>query len=632
LVLLAARAARELGEAQAALHLLASALPSSGEMGPALRVEAARAALDLGRDPWSWLSPLLARTSAAAHRHGAINVLHEGWSRVPEVTLGRLTGRDLPKSLRREARAALAARHGDRSVALRVIDERVGDRAALAAGTWLAAQPRLSARERIVAADALLAGAAWRRARDLLADVDPPSDGATAYRLAYLRGRAAYRLGDLDGAARFFDRAGEVSGGSVAAFNAAVQRARVAELSGDLPGASAFWDRARAAAPNENEGWDGVARIRTLQGRGADAVAQLLRAPPSVVRAVGPRLAAMLLARTETAAAATLASRLPPRLPVVRCLRLAGAPAQDQVDAAGVLADPRMGEWRELVAARLVGSTSVHSPSPAREPMELARLAVTLGVDAARTSLLVALLADPAWAPIAGCQLPEPAWDGPAHDLAAAGLERDAAALYPHRFPSASPADLAWTARWLAAWGNRPAALAAGARLWGRLGSVPAALLPEPVLAAVLPDDLVRGCARAAAAHGIPGAWLVAIVRQESGFDAAAVSPAGAVGLAQLVPEVGLRLGASRDELLDEQRALDLAATEVARLSEAFGGQLAAVAAAYNAGDVVTRTWLAALGTCNDPLVFAAAIPYRETAAYVLAVMEGAQLARAVGN
>jgi soluble lytic murein transglycosylase-like protein len=81
-------------------------------------------------------------------------------------------------------------------------------------------------------------------------------------------------------------------------------------------------------------------------------------------------------------------------------------------------------------------------------------------------------------------------------------------------------------------------------------------------------------------------------------------------------------------ELLDAQRSLELAAREVARIAARFGARLPVVAAAYNAGDEVVATWLAALGPGADDVLFAAAVPYRETADYVLAVAEGAALFR----
>ena len=136
----------------------------------------------------------------------------------------------------------------------------------------------------------------------------------------------------------------------------------------------------------------------------------------------------------------------------------------------------------------------------------------------------------------------EPAsWAGPAAELTAHGLEEVAAQLYPHRFPAGTPAELAWSARTLAFLGNGPAALGMGERLWARL-EVPAWLVPDALRPLVLPPELVGGCVAAATVRGLRASWLVGVVRQESRFDAAARSAAGAVGLVQLVPETMRRL------------------------------------------------------------------------------------------
>ena len=66
---------------------------------------------------------------------------------------------------------------------------------------------------------------------------------------------------------------------------------------------------------------------------------------------------------------------------------------------------------------------------------------------------------------------------------------------------------------------------------------------------------------------------------------------------------------------------------EVARLAERFGPHLAQVAAAYNAGETVVASWLAQFGDQPEEMLLTAAIPYGETAGYVLAVREGALLA-----
>ena len=271
--------------------------------------------------------------------------------------------------------------------------------------------------------------------------------------------------------------------------------------------------------------------------------------------------------------------------------------------------------------------------SPARDLAALADIAVERGSGAAAAALAASLADDPEWAPLlAGAPAEPTGWSGPAEALAEVGLEHDAAALYAATFPAITAVDLAWSARRLAAWGNRPAALTAGERLWHRLGGVPASFLPPALQRLILPPELVGPCRAAARAAAVPPAWLVGIVRQESRFDEDATSPAGAIGVAQMVPEAARNLGAQPEELRDPGTALRLAAREVGRLAARFGPRLAVVAAAYNAGDRVVATWLVELGGDPGAALFAAAVPYRETAGYVLDVCEGAALAGYLGG
>jgi soluble lytic murein transglycosylase-like protein len=631
LALVAGRAARSLGEPARALEMLRPVLPRAGELGAAIRLESAEAALALGHDPWPYLAPLLSTSSPSAHRHAAAAILREAWETLPLSALRGVPRRALPVSLRRELAVILAVRGSDEAGALHVLAERISDESTLRAARWLAGRGELPPSTRLAIAEALLAGGAWPEADQLLAVLPPP----VSFRSEFLRGRAAYRLGELPRAADAFDRALAAATSDEERFTASVQRARVAEISGDLSAALPFWDLARAARPREVEGWDGGARVRVALGRGGEALALVKGCPAPVLRVAGPRLAATLLLHRDPARARAVLDRMPRALPVVRAVRVAmlvqtGEIEAATAEAASMLADPRAGPWREQVLALLPAVTTDRAPPPpTRDLKTLARIAVRSGPAQAREALVSALTADSAWAPVLAGLLREPSdWSGAPRALAAVGLEREAAALYPHAFPAGSPEDDAWSARALAAWGNRPSALSSGEHLWGRLGGVPAVLLPEALLPAILPPDLVAGCVVAANEAAVPPSWLVGIIRQESRFDVDAYSVAGAVGVAQFVPEAARRLGATPAELKDGDRALRLAAREVARLAARFGPRLAPVAAAYNAGETVVATWLTQFGTDPEELLLIAAIPYRETAGYALAVRQGADLSR----
>lgn len=637
--LIAGRASIRLGEPAKALVVLRAAIPTAGELAAALRLEAAQAAVALGRDPLPLVEPLLLRTAPAAHRHAAAGVLRDGWESLPLEILAAHRRRPLPRFLRRDLAATLAVRRPDLAAASALVAERDDDLAALRAARFIVATPQASPGARLNAASALLSGGSWREAEAFLAGLPAPSDATGRARLTYLRGRAAYRLGKLADATAFFDAAIAIAPEAGSLAKAAVQRARITEIGGDFAAALRFWDAARTAAPREAEGWDGATRARVALGRGEEAAGVLLRAPPAIVRAVGPHLAATLLARDELKPARTVLARLSVGSAVVRMLGVValgrgGDLVAARARAATMIADQRAGEWREVVLDVLPPAAG--EPIVAGATSDLGALslkAVTGGVAAAREALARALAADPAWARLlSGAEPIAPALDGAAAALAAVGLEWDAARLYPHAFPADTPEELAWSAHTLARWGNGPASLSAGERLWARLGGVPASFVPDGLLPHVVASELVDDCVVAASHEKVSAPWLAAIVRRESRFDERARSGAGAMGVAQIMPELARRLGAEEDELWQGDRAVLLAAREVGRLSTRFAGRLAPAAAAYNAGDAVVASWLAAGGDgLSDPLL-AAMIPYRETAGYVLGVREGVELARHLGR
>jgi soluble lytic murein transglycosylase-like protein len=632
--LLAARAELAAGAPAEALDRLAGAVSGAGELAPLLRIEAATIAVTLGGDPWPTLAPLLDRRAPVAHQQAAAAVIRDATSRLPLPVAGGLLHRPLPRPLRREVRALLAIRNQDEPAAAALLAERDDDRAAREIAGWLAGRPVLSDGTRLDVASALLAGGRWGEADRLLADLPAPTVQPEQARLAFLRGRAAYRLDRFAEARDSYTRSLAAAPVGTQRFEAAVQRHAPANCSATRA-ARADWDTARHAARDEVEGWDGGARTRALLGRSGEAVALLARAPTPVRRIAGPRLAALLLARGDHAAARTVLATLHHNAAVVRLLEVAAAVAGDnragaRDQAASLLADPAAGAWREVVLDLLPDLTPpVDAVAPLRETAALAALAVRAGAPAARAALTDALASDQGWAPLlAGAPAEPTGWSGPAAELAAAGLWREAAALYPHRFPGATPIESAWSAHALARAGNGPAALAAGERLWEQLGRPPAVLLPDRLLDHVVPSELTASCRQAAAVTAGRPSWLAAVIRRESRFDPAAQSAAGALGIAQFVPETARRLGVGEAALFDADAALALAARELSRLARRFGPRLEVVAAAYNAGDAVAAAWVEWLGPSANAALFTAAVPYRETSGYVIAVLEGGSLTR----
>ena len=131
------------------------------------------------------------------------------------------------------------------------------------------------------------------------------------------------------------------------------------------------------------------------------------------------------------------------------------------------------------------------------------------------------------------------------------------------------------------------------------------------------------------------GGWQVdpalafAHALQESNFRAAAISPANARGLMQIMPGTArdhsgrLSLGASYEDLNDPQVNLAYGQRHLAMLRDhpATGGVLPKIMAAYNAGLVPVGRWNAEINDQNDPLLWMESIPYWETRSYVAIVM-----------
>ena len=117
--------------------------------------------------------------------------------------------------------------------------------------------------------------------------------------------------------------------------------------------------------------------------------------------------------------------------------------------------------------------------------------------------------------------------------------------------------------------------------------------------------------ARAATKHGVDPSLLAAVAKQESNFDTAARSPAGAQGLMQFMPATARGLGV---DPMDPASAIDGAAKYLSTLTEQFGSTELALAA-YNAGP----------GTVSR---YGGIPPYPETQNYVRAVMSKAEAYR----
>ena len=134
--------------------------------------------------------------------------------------------------------------------------------------------------------------------------------------------------------------------------------------------------------------------------------------------------------------------------------------------------------------------------------------------------------------------------------------------------------------------------------------------------------------AAAAREHGIDPAWVLATIRMESAFRPRARSPAGALGLMQIMPATGRRIArvagvrhrGSRT-LLDPRQNIRLGVAYLRRLLDRMDGNPALASASYNAGPHRTDRWLAA-GAGLEPELWVEFVPYTETRRYVKRVLE----------
>lgn len=131
---------------------------------------------------------------------------------------------------------------------------------------------------------------------------------------------------------------------------------------------------------------------------------------------------------------------------------------------------------------------------------------------------------------------------------------------------------------------------------------------------------------------GVETPLALALMRQESNFEVAAVSPAGARGLMQLMPATARAMARELGEpslanrLFEPLPNMILGTAYLAKRLEEFDRAVPLALAAYNAGAHRVRQWLGQFGDPRvgeiDPLDWIELIPFSETRNYVMRVIE----------
>ncbi|MDX1643846.1 MAG: lytic transglycosylase domain-containing protein [Thermoanaerobaculia bacterium] len=589
--------------------------------------------------------------------------------------LGRMDSWQLESADRRTLRLAAAEcalRHDEveRATELLVdlLLEATNDLVARQAADRLAARP---SHERLPAEARIAVGLAFHHNREFdraiahleagLGRLDPERLTFDAERLAeyrYAAARARFWLGEYDLAAAMFRRLAEAGGPADTVARALYQQARCHELAGDWAEAAAAFRRAYGADPTGD--WAAAAlfsglRLEFRRGR-EDAAAELLASLDSrfTWRAVARR-AALFLASSdivrgradraavwlrrssgddteeflywrgrlaELAGDGSAAVRLYAELLVRDAYDPLAEAARER------LARPELAPLAEATAQQLAAIGTVQglygawllvgddSALGQRARDRLRR--ELLGDRRARPFLELRTVAPPQW----------PLWRAvlvrPSERFLALGQWELGRAAISEYFPWNDPR-LALTASTVLAQRDLPRrSLYIAEVLAQRVPSyLPPALLPNPFRVILYPYPYRALIVGEAEARGIDRHLLASVIREESRFDAGAVSVVSARGLTQFVYPTARQVAGDLGVRLDDPTALHdpalsirLGAAYLAELTERFDGRQEAAVTAYNAGPDQARLWTS---YCygREPAEYLSKVGFEETRRYL---------------
>jgi soluble lytic murein transglycosylase len=168
----------------------------------------------------------------------------------------------------------------------------------------------------------------------------------------------------------------------------------------------------------------------------------------------------------------------------------------------------------------------------------------------------------------------------------------------------------------------------AGQRLLRALDTNPNEGLPKAILSLSYPAAFASLAEKYASAEKISPLLLLAFVRQESFFDPRAESPAGALGLTQLLEDTAKETASKMSlqdfdvsELQHAETNLRIGARYMADQLREFKDEIFVALAAYNAGPGAAQRWRDAEGT-DDADVYLETVEFAETRVYVEIVAE----------
>jgi hypothetical protein len=125
-----------------------------------------------------------------------------------------------------------------------------------------------------------------------------------------------------------------------------------------------------------------------------------------------------------------------------------------------------------------------------------------------------------------------------------------------------------------------------------------------------------------ASSKALNPALTFALIRQESSFNPAAKSRAGAMGLMQVLPRTARSLG-KKGDLLDPKINVQAGSAFIQSLLKQYNNNIVLTIASYNAGPTVVGKWRKRYPLAKG-LLFADLIPYTETRDYVAILLRNA--------
>ena len=145
----------------------------------------------------------------------------------------------------------------------------------------------------------------------------------------------------------------------------------------------------------------------------------------------------------------------------------------------------------------------------------------------------------------------------------------------------------------------------------------------------ILFDELLNKYAKK---RNIDPSWMYGLVRAESAFIEDVRSPAGALGLMQVMPKtgkdtakrIGLK-GFKTSKLKQAETNIPIGSAYMKQMLDRFNGNMILATAAYNAGPHRVSKWLPKKG-CEQPDIWVEHIPFNETRKYVRRVLTYANI------